>query len=64
MEKKLYKSANKMLAGVCAGIGEYFNVDATLIRVIYAALTVLCAAFPGIILYIILCIIMPNKENA
>ncbi len=61
MERKLFKSTNKMLAGVCAGIGEYFNIDPTVIRVIYAALSLLCAGFPGIILYIILCIVIPNR---
>ena len=60
-KKKLMKSNNKMLAGVCAGIAEYFNCDATLVRVIYAVLSVFSAGFPGLILYIILAIIMPNK---
>ena len=62
MEKKLKKSKNKMLAGVCAGIGEYMGVDPTMIRVIYATLSVLSAAFPGLLLYLILCIIMPSAD--
>lgn len=62
MEKKtLMKSHNKMLAGVCAGIAEYFDCDITLIRAIYAVLSVFSACFPGVILYIILCIVMPTK---
>lgn len=61
MEKKLTKSTNKMLAGVCAGIAEYFNLDPTLIRIIYAALSVFSAGFPGLVLYIILMLIMPEK---
>lgn len=61
MEKKLTKSTNKMLAGVCAGLAEYFNLDATLVRVLYAALTFFSAGFPGIVLYIILMLIMPEK---
>ena len=61
--KKLTRSANKMLAGVCGGIAEYFDVDPTLIRVCYAALSVFSAAFPGLILYIILMLIMPEKEK-
>lgn len=60
MEKKLRKSGNKMIAGVCGGLGEYFGIDPTLVRVGYAALSVFSAGFPGLILYIILCIIMPN----
>ena len=59
--KKLRRSNNKMLAGVCAGIAEYFEVDPTMIRVIYAVLTIFSAAFPGILLYIILMLIMPNQ---
>lgn len=59
--KKLRRSNNKMLAGVCAGIAEYFEVDPTMVRVIYAVLTIFSAAFPGILLYIILMLIMPNQ---
>ncbi len=59
--KKLRRSDNKMLAGVCAGIAEYFEVDPTMVRVIYAVLTIFSAAFPGILLYIILMLIMPNQ---
>lgn len=62
-DKKLVRSGNKMLAGVCAGIAEYFGIDATLVRVLYATLSVFCAGFPGIILYIILMIIMPQSDN-
>lgn len=62
MEKKLTKSNNKMLAGVCSGIAEYFNVDTTIVRVAYACLDIFSGAFPGLILYIILCVIMPNPE--
>ncbi|MBR0310557.1 MAG: PspC domain-containing protein [Paludibacteraceae bacterium] len=60
--KKLTRSENKMVAGVCAGIAEYFEIDPTLVRVCYAALTVFSAAFPGLLLYIILMLIMPQKE--
>lgn len=58
-EKKLQRSANKSLAGVCGGIAEYFDVDPTLVRVVYAALTIFCGGFPGVLLYIILMLIMP-----
>ena len=60
-QKKLTRSDNKVLAGVLAGIAEYFDVDPTLVRVCYAALSVLSAGFPGILLYIILALIMPMK---
>lgn len=62
MEKKLTKSTNKMVAGVCAGIAEYFEWDVTWTRLGYAALSLFTAAFPGLILYIIMSIIMPQKE--
>lgn len=60
--KKLTRSANKMLAGVCGGIAEYFDIDPTLIRVCYAALTIFSAGFPGVLLYIIMLILMPRSD--
>lgn len=60
-QKKLRRSNNKMLAGVCAGLAEYFDVDPTMVRVVYAVLTFFSAAFPGILLYIILMLLMPNQ---
>ena len=62
MEKKLRKSSNKMISGVCAGLAEYMGMDITLARVIYAALTFFTMGLPGVILYFILAIIMPNPE--
>jgi len=59
-QKKLTRSANKMVAGVCAGLAEYFDVDPTLVRVIYVILTIFSAAFPGILLYFILMLLMPE----
>lgn len=61
MEKRLFKSDDKKLAGVCAGLAEYFDLDPTLVRVAYAFLTVFSAGFPGVLLYIVLAIVMPHK---
>ena len=61
--KKLTRSTNKVLAGVCGGIAEYFEVDPTLIRVAYAALTIFSAGFPGVLLYIIMLILMPEGKD-
>lgn len=61
--KKLYRSPNRILAGVCGGIAEYFDVDPTLIRVIYLVLSLFSAAFPGVLLYIILMIMIPNYDR-
>lgn len=64
MKKKLYRSeTNKMIGGVCAGIAEYFDIDPTIVRIIYAVLSFFTTAFPGIILYIILLIIIPKKSE-
>ena len=51
-----------MVGGVCAGLAEYFDIDPTVVRVVYAALSLFFAGFPGIILYILLLIIMPPAE--
>lgn len=59
--KRLTLSNDKKLGGVCGGIAEYFDIDPTLVRIAYAALT-LFTAFCGIILYPILWIIMPEKR--
>ena len=62
MEKRLTKSnTNKMLSGVLGGIGEYFGIDPTLVRVGYAALTVFSAGFTGLLLYIVLALIIPKQ---
>ncbi len=60
-QKKLRRSTeNKMIAGICAGIANYFRIDPTIVRVLYV-LMVLFVGF-GILLYLILWIIIP-KEN-
>ena len=62
-EKKLTRSTNKVLAGVCGGIAEYCDVDATLVRICYAALTIFSAGFPGILLYLVMLLLMPQAEQ-
>ncbi len=62
LSRKLTKSSNKMLAGVCAGIAEYLGWDITLVRVVYLILSLFTAAFPGLLLYILFCIVMPQPE--
>ncbi len=58
-KKRLYRSRDKMIGGVCAGLAEYMDVDPTLIRLAYVALSVFTAAFPGILCYILAVIIIP-----
>lgn len=62
MDKKLYKSANdKVLAGVCGGIGEYFAIDSVIIRLLWVVFTLMAGA--GLIAYIIAAIIMPANPS-
>ena len=61
--KRLYRSPNRIVAGVCGGIAEYFDIDPTLIRVVYVILSLFSVAFPGVLLYIILMILIPNYDN-
>ena len=59
-QKKLTKSENKVLAGVCAGLAEYMGMDITVMRILYALLTLCSAAFPGVLLYLIMALVMPD----
>ncbi|MBP5324288.1 MAG: PspC domain-containing protein [Pseudobutyrivibrio sp.] len=56
--KKLYKSNNKKICGVCAGVAEYFDIDPTVVRLIWAAFTL--AGGSGILIYIIAALVMDN----
>lgn len=59
-QKRLRRSKERMVGGVCGGFADYFNLDPTLVRVAYVVLT-LCTAFSGILLYIIMLIVMPSE---
>ena len=61
MEKKLYRSDDRILGGVCSGLAEYLDFDPVLVRLGYAALT-LFTAFCGVIFYIIAWIVIPEKN--
>lgn len=56
-------SDNQILAGVCGGLAVYLGWDPTLVRVLYALLTIFSVGFPGIIVYLILWIVMPPSGN-
>ena len=62
-KKKLYLSDDKELAGVCGGIAEYFDWDATVVRVYYVLLSLLTSCFLGLFLYIIMATIVPKKTE-
>ena len=58
--KRLYKDRqNQMLCGVCAGAAEYFNIDVTLVRLLFVALSL--AGASGVLFYIIAAVVMPDK---
>ena len=60
--KKLYRSRNeRMIGGVCGGIGEYFGIDPTLVRVAFVAFAL--AGGPGFIAYIIMLLIVPDEQR-
>jgi phage shock protein PspC (stress-responsive transcriptional regulator) len=60
--RKLYRSkTNKMIAGVCGGLAEYFNIDANLMRVIYILLFFVTGLLPLIIIYLIMWAIVPAR---
>ena len=58
--KKLYKSNNRMICGVCAGLAEYRGIDPTIVRLIWAALGL---TGTGILLYIIAALVMPENMD-
>jgi phage shock protein C len=63
INKKLYRSINNsMIGGVMAGIADYFNIDVTLVRVLYVFITIFSAVFPAILVYLICWAIIPSKK--
>ncbi len=64
MTKRLYRSPkNKVLAGVCGGLGEYFDIDPVLIRLFYLFVTVFTGLVPGVFLYILAAAIVPLRSG-
>ena len=62
MAKQLTRpEKNKMIGGVCAGLGEYFDVDFTLVRLIFVALALVTAIFPMVIFYVVAWIVIPSS---
>jgi len=62
-QRKLYRSqTQRMLAGVCGGLAEYFNIDATVMRVLFLILAVFGGS--GIVIYLVMWIIIPDASKA
>lgn len=58
----LVRSKDRILGGVCAGLAKWLGWDVTLVRLAYILISILSAAFPGTIVYIILWIVMPSEK--
>jgi phage shock protein C len=58
---KLYRSRDRVLGGVLAGFAEYIKADVSVIRIVYVLLSILSAAFPGMLVYIICWVVIPEK---
>lgn len=64
MAKNLYRSSTqKMLGGVCAGLANYFDIDTSLMRLIFVAVALVTALFPMILFYIIAWIVIPVQPQ-
>ena len=62
MDKKLYKSdTDKKLCGVCGGIAEYFEVDSTIVRLVWVLVSLVYGT--GLLAYLIAALVMPNHYN-
>ncbi len=62
MGNRLYRSADdRMLAGVCAGIGDYVGTDPSLVRVLYALAAIMTGIVPLLIIYVVLAIVIPEE---
>jgi phage shock protein PspC (stress-responsive transcriptional regulator) len=56
-------TTDRVIAGVVGGLAGYFGVDPTLLRVVYVVGSVVSAAFPGILVYILLWLLIPEGED-
>ncbi|HEX5395115.1 MAG TPA: PspC domain-containing protein [Candidatus Saccharimonadales bacterium] len=62
--KRLYRSEkDRMISGICGGIGEYYDTDPTIIRVLWVLVAVLTVFFPMFIAYLVLAIIIPSESE-
>lgn len=60
---RLTRSRKRLIAGVCGGLAEYLGWSPTLVRVLYVAVSVASVAFPGILVYLILWVVMPAPDD-
>jgi len=63
MERLYRSSTQRILGGVCGGLGEYFNIDPTIVRIVYAVVTIATALVIGAVLYLLLWLIVPAEAS-
>ncbi len=62
--QKIYRSKeDKIIAGVCGGLGEYFDIDSTILRLGWVAVTVFSGIIPGTLIYIVAILIIPVSHK-
>jgi phage shock protein C len=59
--KRLVRGEDRKLFGVCAGVADYFNIDPVLVRVLWILVTAFSGFFPGIVVYLLVAWVMPEK---
>lgn len=63
--KKIYRSkSQKMISGVCGGIAHYFNIDPTIVRLVWVLVSIFSTAIPGLIIYLICVIVIPDEPDS
>ena len=62
-EKQLVRSHDKVIAGVCGGLAEYIGWPAQRTRLVYVLVSIFSAAFPGVLVYVILWFLMPEPTD-
>ncbi|MFA6119653.1 MAG: PspC domain-containing protein [Parachlamydiales bacterium] len=62
-KKKLYRSNNRIIAGICSGFGEYFSIDYAVVRIFFLIITLITAVIPMVLLYLIAWIVIPQKPK-
>ncbi len=63
MQRLVRSERFRMLGGICGGIAQFLGWDVTIVRLLYIIVSIASAAFPGILVYIILWIIMPTESE-
>jgi len=62
MAKRLYRSLNqKMIGGVCGGLAEYFDIDVSLVRLIFVAIALISVIIPMLVFYVIAWVVIPGQ---